>query len=101
MITISRPVITGNKTMSTVTVDDKKFECWFETDHEFAGYLSDLTDPFVIGLLPGAMKGHHDIVCEGKLTDELYFNLVSMFIPAVVKYDARYSAMPGWCFSPY
>ena len=87
MITISKPHIENNRVVSLIKVDNKVKECWFETDDTHSKYLTDVVDPFVVSLLPGALKYNHQIVCEGQMTDELYFNIVNMYIPTVTKYD--------------
>ena len=45
----------------------------------------------MIGLLPGAIKRHHNIVCEGEVSKELLFNICNIYIPSVIKYDSTLS----------
>ncbi|MBR4503796.1 MAG: hypothetical protein IKP20_02335 [Candidatus Methanomethylophilaceae archaeon] len=99
MITIGRPTIQKNKVTSKIVVDNNEHECFFEIEVKYEGGRdwvkkmkpSEDCDPFLISLLPGAIKHHHDIVCEGDVSEDLLFNIRNIFIPAVVKYDRTLS----------
>ncbi len=96
MIKIGRPVVQDNRVTSKISVDDREYDCFFEIEVKSGGGRngiigevgpSDDCDPFLISILPGAIKHHHDIVCDGGVSEELLFNIKNIYVPAVVKYD--------------
>lgn len=59
---------------------------YFEVDEEFEKYLvTDRCDCFMLALLNNAMNVGKDIICELGISEELYFQLNTYFIPIVAK----------------
>lgn len=87
MISIEQPRITTDEGKSrlaaTICVDGESYELWFEVDAKYERFLCDeRCDAFVLGLLHWAMKNGHDIVSEVPMTDRLYEQVVTQFLPA-------------------
>lgn len=63
---------------------------WYEVEDKFREYLCvERVDAFLIGVLPYALS-HADksglkIICEGKVSERLYYQLKTHYIPAMVK----------------
>lgn len=67
-----------------LTVRDRRTTLWFGVDSDQEGYLAlGRADPFVMALLPAAMRGGHDIVCEDPMSERLHHQLTSGLIPAL------------------
>lgn len=59
---------------------------YYEVDKKYAQYLcDDRVDPFVLGLLNGAMYENEDIICNSDITDEILFQLQTYYIPIISK----------------
>lgn len=57
---------------------------WFAVDNSQGKYVSiGLADAFVVALLPSAMRGGHEIVCEDAMSERLYYQLSDCLIPAL------------------
>lgn len=57
---------------------------WFGVDSAHEEWLAlGRTDAFVMALLPGAMRGGHEIVCEDPMSERLHHQLVNGLIPAL------------------
>ena len=66
-----------------IDIDGISNSLWFEVDVRYAQYLCDeRCDAFVLGLLHWAMKHGHDIVSEVPMTDRLYEQIATQFLPA-------------------
>lgn len=76
--------------------DDKSYLCadiviaghkatlWFAIEQSQEDYLCiGRADPFVTALLPGAMRGNHEIICEDYVSERLYYQLNAHLIPAL------------------
>lgn len=66
-----------------VDVDGVSNSLWFEVDARYAKFLcEERCDAFVLGLLHWAMRHGHDIVSEIPMTDRLYEQITTQFLPA-------------------
>ncbi len=80
--------------------DDKKTAClcaeveykgetrtlYYETDEKYAKYYCyERSDAFVVGLLHSAMFNDENIICETPITEQLYFQLSTYYIPIVAE----------------
>ncbi len=87
-----RPV-SGVSCKIDVTREDGSVETrkvWFEVDSKYReGLCDDLCDAYVIGLLHYCLKNHYDISSETPMSEELYYNLTEMLLPALIKNDFR------------
>lgn len=70
-----------------IVVDGKETPVWFEVSKEYGKYLTyERSDGFLIGILPIAIRKHHDIVCEAPVTEELLYQIRTYLLPSLVKY---------------
>lgn len=68
-----------------IDVDSESKKIWFSVEKEYGKYLCyERSDAYVIGLLPYAMRYGHDIKCEIPISETLYYQLETYFIPALV-----------------
>lgn len=59
---------------------------YYETDEKYAKYYCyERSDAFVLGLLHSAMFNNEDIICEAPITEQLYFQLTTYYIPIVAE----------------
>ena len=66
-------------------------ECYFEFDKKYKNYLCDVrSDAFVMGLLTTAMENDMDIEFESPLSERLYYQLTTYYIPMVAKNNSNY-----------
>lgn len=55
---------------------------YFEVEKSWSKYLvTEYSDPFLLAVIKKAMKHGYDIECEGYISDDLYYNLVTYVIP--------------------
>ena len=67
-----------------ITIDRHRTTIWFAVDPSQEDYLSiGRADPFVMALLPAAMRGRHEIVCEDSMSERLHYQLCWHVIPAL------------------
>ncbi len=96
MIAIRKPyvekVATGTRLCAEIVEDDLVKTLWYEVDDDYAPYLSDRSDGFVIGLLYWAMVYHHDITCEAPMTERLHYQLQQIFCPVLAQHSTRIRA---------
>ena len=65
-----------------VSMEDRTVTLWFGVAQEQEGYLTQgRCDPFVMALLPFALRGGHDMVCEGAMSERLHYQLEHYLIP--------------------
>ena len=77
---------TGGSTRlcADLTVGDRQTTLWFGVDGAQEEYLAlSRADPFVMALLPGAMRGGHEIVCEDPMSERLHAQLANGLIPTL------------------
>ncbi|MDY2726928.1 MAG: hypothetical protein SOV36_08940, partial [Anaerostipes faecalis] len=57
---------------------------WFSVNSLQEEYLSlGRADPFLMLVLPLAMRGGHEIICEDYLSERLYYQLSNYLIPTL------------------
>ena len=67
-----------------LAIGDRRTTLWFGVDSDQEGYLAlGRSDPFVMALLPGAMRRGHEIVCEDPVSERLHHQLVNGLIPTL------------------
>lgn len=105
MITIGIPKITKQrkkiKISCSIEMNNETKELWLETEEKYGKYfVQDRCDGFLIAMLPIAMRGQKDIICNAPVSEELLHNISTQLIPSVVKnsknlYKTRISAEPA------
>ncbi|MBD5559072.1 MAG: hypothetical protein HDQ87_01735 [Clostridia bacterium] len=74
-----------------VSIGAREATLWFAVDSIHADWLAlGRADGFVMALLPGAMRGKHDIVCEDPMSERLHGQLVRGLIPALTFAGGQY-----------
>ena len=69
-----------------IDIDGKEETYWIEVEDEYKEYLCyERSDAFLIGFLNVALRSHHDIICDTPVTEELLYNLNTLFIPALTR----------------
>lgn len=64
---------------------------WFAVSADKEAYLcQERSDAFVMALLPMAMRGGHDIVCETPMSERLHYQLEQYLIPALAAAGTLY-----------
>lgn len=86
MITIGNPYIIYAKNkarlVSDFIIDGTVKKVWIETALQYKeGLCTDYSDGFLIAILPYAMINRHNIVIDGKITTDIFFNLTHYTIP--------------------
>ena len=65
-------------------IGTRRATLWFGVDSAYEEWLSlGRADPFVMALLPGAMRGAHEIVCEDPMSERLHYQLSNGLIPTL------------------
>ena len=66
-------------------------ECYFEFEKDYKKYICDeRSDAFVSGLLMTAMENNMDIEYENPISEKLYYQLTTYYIPMIAKYNSTY-----------
>ena len=75
-----------------ITLDGTKTkECYFDFTREYKEYLcTEKSDAFVMGLLTASMENDMDIEFEAPLSERLYYQMTTYYIPLVSKYNSKY-----------
>jgi hypothetical protein len=94
MITIGVPYVVDSdmksRLIAEINIDGKVNEVWFEVDQEYKEYLTwERSDAFLIGLLHYAMYHRHDITCVQSLSEELYYQIDTYLIDAMVSQSPK------------
>lgn len=67
-----------------ISANGRGITLWFSVDSGQEDWLAlGRADPFVMALLPGAMRGGHEIVCEDPMSERLHYQLVNGLIPTL------------------
>ena len=67
-----------------LTIGDRRTTLWFGVDSAQEEWLAlGRADAFVMALLPSAMRGGHEIVCEDPMSERLHHQLIDGLIPAL------------------
>lgn len=61
------------------------YTLWFDVDAQYADYLTDSADAFVVAMLPYAMNNNLNISAEAKMSKKLCFQLNEILIPVLAK----------------
>lgn len=90
ILTISKPKIVylTDKVQLEAIVKTDSFEkkMWFRYDKRYAPFLvDDRLDAFCVGILYYAMFNNYDIKLEAKISERLYYQLTTYFIPSLAK----------------
>lgn len=99
-VIIGNPYLEKNKehvrVCSKIVFHDKEIIVWYEVEEKFRQYLcTERIDAFMIGLLPYIMAHSSDenpiqIKSESYLSEQLYYQLNSHYIPTVISETDRY-----------
>lgn len=74
-----------------ITLNQRGTTLWFSVSEEKEAYLcAERSDAFVMALLPMAMRGGHEIVCETPMSERLHYQLEQYLIPALVAAGTLY-----------
>lgn len=95
MIKIEQPQVVSDlnevRLETFVTIDGKRSKIWFSVDKEYEDYLCwERSDAYVIAVLNYAMRNGHDIECDAPITEELYYNIETYLIDALVKFNNHF-----------
>lgn len=67
-----------------ISTNGRGITLWFAVDSAQEDWLAlGRADAFVMALLPGAMRGGHEIVCEDLMSERLHFQLANGLIPTL------------------
>lgn len=67
-----------------LTIGDRRTTLWFGVDNAYEEWLAlGRADAFVMALLPSAMRGGHEIVCEDPMSERLHYQLTGGLIPTL------------------
>lgn len=90
-IMIGAPYIKGTRLCSNIEGINDPFTLWYEVKKEYKKYLcTERADGFLIGILPYAMARSSDndpltIVCQAPVSEQLYYQLCTHYIPTLAK----------------
>lgn len=74
-----------------IRTDKRGITLWFAVDSSQEEYLCvGRADAFVVALLPMAMRGTYDIVCEDPMSERLLYQLNNYLIPMLASTGIRY-----------
>lgn len=69
---------------SRITKGEASNILYYEVESEYGKYLNDdRCDAFLVGLINSCMYNGENIICEGKLTEQLLFQLNMYYIPLI------------------
>ena len=79
---IHKSSIIGNRLVSQIEYDEKKYDMYFEVEDEYVQYLSDETlDCFLVSLIPFIVKHNYDVIVKGKISKKLYYQISNYLLP--------------------
>lgn len=92
MIRISKPYLQQNSSfvrlVADIDIDGQSHVVWAEVDKAYKDYLCyERSDAFVIVLLRYAIAHNHNIVCEAPMGEDLYYQINTYLIDAMVKWS--------------
>ena len=77
-----------------IMLNGKGTTLWFGVDEAQGDYLcADRSDAFVMALLPAAMRGGHEIVCQTPMSERLHYQLSTFLIPTLCDAGDLYHPM--------
>lgn len=78
--------------LAKMTIDGNEEDCWFDYPIEYKDYIcGERCDAFVIALLPYAMKNAYDIKSNLPLSERLYYQIITYYIPILKKYQKSFN----------
>lgn len=88
MLKISKSYIVREDGVSCLcadlTIENRKTTMWFGVPRAHEDWLAiGRADPFLMAMLPGAMRGAHEILCEDPMSERLHYQLRTELIPAL------------------
>lgn len=92
MIKIEKPFIVVDDSFATlqtyITIDENRRLIWFRVKRKWEQYLCDeRADAFVIAILNYAIRNRHDIISDAPISEDLYYNIDTYLIDALVEYN--------------
>jgi len=76
------------------------YDMWYEVDGCFNEYLcAERADAFLLAVLPYAMKEAIDVKVDAPLSEQLYYQLTTIYIPALAKNTRTYHRIRLECDS--
>jgi len=67
-----------------ITLNGKGATLWFGVEEEQESYLcADRSDAFVMAMLPAAMRGGYEIVCQTPMSERLHYQLLNYLVPTL------------------
>ena len=67
-----------------ITLNGKGATLWFGVEEEQESYLcADRSDAFVMAMLPAAMRGGHEILCQTPMSERLRYQLLNYLVPTL------------------
>lgn len=92
MIVVHQPYVYQTKSKSRLECEitddkmNKTYKIWYEVDDSYKEYLcTELSDAFLIAVLPRAVFTEQDIHIEGNVSPKLLYNTREMHIPLLTK----------------
>lgn len=77
-----------------IALNGKGTTLWFGVDEAQGDCLcSERSDAFVMALLPTAMRGGHDIICQTPMSERLHYQLEQLLIPTLCAAGGLYKPM--------
>lgn len=69
---------------AAISLNGRGTTLWFGVEESQAGYLcAGRGDPFIMALLPAAMRAGQDIHCETPMSERLHYQLEQYLIPSL------------------
>lgn len=82
------------KLCAEASIGNRAVTLWYAVDRAQESCLAlGRADPFVMALLPGAMRGGHEVVCEDPMSERLHDQLVNGLIPSLVSAGELYHSI--------
>lgn len=99
-VLIEKPYIEENDKCTRVVANikglEKEYKIWYEVDNSYKEFLcTERVDAFIVGLLPLFMTYSNNenplvVKSETLMSEQLYYQLVSHYIPTLIKETDRY-----------
>jgi len=81
-----------------ITWETGSYDMWYEVDACFEEYLcAERADAFLLAVLPYAMRQAIDIRVDAVLSEQLYYQLTMIYIPALAKNTKSYHSIRLEC----
>lgn len=95
MIKIGKTYIVRQNDMSRlcsdITINERRTTLWFAVNSPQEDFLGiGRSDAFVLALLPAAMRGRHEIICDDPMSERLQYQLTDYLIPTLAFAGALY-----------